>query len=444
MIHPHVRSYERTDGQPTRVVLSTKRAPPFLLSIIPPIQTEICNFAPNDKQPMNKQDWTYKKLGDICEVINGFAFKSEKYVDKGIRVMRITNVQKGTIVDNDPKYYPNEEAPNIRQYLLNENDLLMSLTGNVGRVGLLQKELLPAALNQRVACLRIKSNDVLLKYLFHILDSDLFEKDCIFNSSGIAQKNMSTEWLKKYTIPVPPIEEQERIVAELDLLSGIIEKKKEQLKAYDQLVQSIFYTMFGDPIDNPKGWETDILVNLVSTDCSISYGIVQPGNEIENGIPVVRPVDLVNQIVTRKGLKQIKKRISDDYKRTILKGGELLFCVRGTTGVMSFASDDLKGCNVTRGITPLSFNESINKYFAFHYLKTDGLQAMIADNTRGIALKQINMKDVRALPFLVPPLSLQQEFAEKVEAIERQKALVQQSIEETQTMFDCTMDKYFG
>ena len=115
-----------------------------------------------------KEGWTYKKLGDICEVINGFAFKSEKYVDKGIRVMRITNVQKGTIVDNDPKYYPNEEAPNIRQYLLNENDLLMSLTGNVGRVGLLQKELLPAALNQRVACLRIKSNDVLLKYLFHI------------------------------------------------------------------------------------------------------------------------------------------------------------------------------------------------------------------------------------------------------------------------------------
>lgn len=261
---------------------------------------------------------------------------------------------------------------------------------------------------------------------------------------GMAQRNLDMPSFRKLIIPIPPIEEQERIVAELDLLSGIIEKKKEQLKAYDQLAQSIFYTMFGDPIDNPKGWETDILENVVSTDCCISYGIVQPGNEIENGIPVVRPVDLVNQIVTRKGLKQIEKRISDDYKRTILKGGELLFCVRGTTGVMSFASDDLKGCNVTRGITPLSFNESINKYYAFYYLKTDGLQAMIADNTRGIALKQINMKDVRALPFPVPPLSLQEEFAEKVEAIERQKALVQQSIEETQTMFDYTMDKYFG
>ena len=92
----------------------------------------------------------------------------------------------------------------------------------------------------------------------------------------------------------------------------------------------------------------------------------------------------------------------------------------------------------------MSFNESINKYYAYHYLKTDSLQSLIAENTRGIALKQINMKDVRCLPILLPPLSLQREFAEKVEAIERQKALVQQSIEQTQTLFDYTMDKYFG
>lgn len=299
-----------------------------------------------------------------------------------------------------------------------------------------------ALLNQRVCKISSNTSSLLIRYVYRFLIKEL--KKIEDETPFVTVKHLSAKKINQIKIPVPPIGEQERIVAELDLLQGIIEKKKEQLKAYDQLAQSIFYTMFGDPIDNPKGWETDILENVVSTDCCISYGIVQPGNEIENGIPVVRPVDLVNQIVTRKGLKQIEKRISDDYKRTILKGGELLFCVRGTTGVMSFASDDLKGCNVTRGITPLSFNESINKYYAFYYLKTDGLQAMIADNTRGIALKQINMKDVRALPFLVPPLSLQQEFAEKVEAIERQKALVQQSIEEVQTMFDCTMDKYFG
>ena len=107
---------------------------------------------------MDRSKWDYKKLGDICMLLNGFAFKSEKYVDNGIRVMRITNVQKGEIVDDDPKFYPISSQSEIQRYMLKENDLLVSLTGNVGRVGLLQRELLPAALNQRVACLRLKSN----------------------------------------------------------------------------------------------------------------------------------------------------------------------------------------------------------------------------------------------------------------------------------------------
>lgn len=391
-----------------------------------------------------REGWTYKKLGEVCEILNGFAFKSDKYVEQGIRVLRITNVQKGAIVDNDPKYYPYDEESNIKQYMLNENDLLMSLTGNVGRVGLLQKGLLPAALNQRVACLRLLSDIALLKYLFHLLNSDRFEKDSIFNAAGIAQKNMSTEWLKKYVIPIPPLSEQQRIVSELDLLSGIIEKKKAQLKEYDQLAQSIFYDMFGDPVTNEKGWEVKKLEDVVSDNCSISYGIVQPGDEMEDGIPVVRPVDLVNRIVRRKGLKVIEKKISDSYKRTILNGKELLLCVRGTTGLMGFAPLELKGCNVTRGITPLSFNDKLEIQYVYYLLNTNYLQSIIADKTRGIALKQINMKDVRELPILIPPLSLQQSFASKIEAIERQKALIQQSITETETLFNSRMDYYFN
>ena len=383
---------------------------------------------------MNKQDWTYKKLVDECSILYGYPFDSKCFSTSpdDMPLIRIRDVKEGktsTFYNGD---YP-------KDYIIHKGDYLIGMDGEFNISPWQSKD---ALLNQRVCKISSNTSSLLIRYVYRFLIKEL--KKIEDETPFVTVKHLSAKKINQIKIPVPPIGEQERIVAELDLLQGIIEKKKEQLKAYDQLAQSIFYTMFGDPIDNPKGWETDILENVVSTDCCISYGIVQPGNEIENGIPVVRPVDLVNQIVTRKGLKQIEKRISDDYKRTILKGGELLFCVRGTTGVMSFASDDLKGCNVTRGITPLSFNESINKYYAFYYLKTDGLQAMIADNTRGIALKQINMKDVRALPFLVPPLSLQQEFAEKVEAIERQKALVQQSIEEVQTMFDCTMDKYFG
>ena len=142
--------------------------------------------------------------------MNGFAFQSKKYVNSGIKVIRITNVQKGRIVDNDPQYYPEETYETIKDYMLEEDDLLMSLTGNCGRVGLLPIEMCPAALNQRVACLRINESIVNKMFVFATLNMDGFENDVISAASGSAQKNMSTEWLKKYNILVPPMEVQEQ------------------------------------------------------------------------------------------------------------------------------------------------------------------------------------------------------------------------------------------
>ena len=110
------------------------------------------------------------KLGDACEILNGFAFKSKNYVNSGIRVIRIANVQKGFIEDNTPAFYP-LDSNGLDKYMLGEGDLLISLTGNVGRVAILEKKFLPAALNQRVACLRLKTDKLSKKY-----DNSSFQK----------------------------------------------------------------------------------------------------------------------------------------------------------------------------------------------------------------------------------------------------------------------------
>lgn len=182
-----------------------------------------------------------KKLSEICNILNGYAFKSKEYVDNGIRVIRITNVQKGIIEDADPKYYDISQKDKLKNYMLEENDLLISLTGNVGRVGLMPKELLPAGLNQRVGCLRIKeTKNISIEYLYQYLNSDNFENECINNSNGIAQKNLSTEWLKDYMITVPSIEEQKQITKKLEKVQKITKTKKEQLKELDELIKSQF------------------------------------------------------------------------------------------------------------------------------------------------------------------------------------------------------------
>lgn len=383
-----------------------------------------------------REGWTYKKLGEVCEILNGFAFKSDKYVEQGIRVLRITNVQKGAIVDNDPKYYPYDEESNIKQYMLNENDLLMSLTGNVGRVGLLQKGLLPAALNQRVACLRLLSDIALLKYLFHLLNSDRFEKDSIFNAAGIAQKNMSTEWLKKYVIPIPPLSEQQRIVSELDLLSSIIEMKKAQLKAYDQLSQSIFFDMFGDPITNEKGWEVKKLGDVGI----IVAGSTPSTNDESNWdghVNWVTPAELGEQLYYGETARKLTDKGAKGL--TMMPIGTVLLSSRAPIGKLAITTVPMC-CN--QGFKNIICNNTINNVFLYYYLKNtmDLVQAL----GRGATFKEVSKSAISSYKIILPPLSLQQSFAEKIETIEHQKALIQQSIAETETLFNSRMDYYFN
>ena len=382
-----------------------------------------------------RDNWTYKKLGEVCEILNGFAFKSGKYTEQGIRVLRITNVQKGFIVDNEPKYYPFDEEQNIKQYMLKENDLLMSLTGNVGRVGLLQKELLPAALNQRVACIRITFNDILLKYIFHFLNSDCFERDCIFNATGIAQKNMSTEWLKKYIIPLPPLSEQQSIVVELDKINELISQKKAQLKDLDALAQSIFYDMFGDPIENEKGWEVKKL-GEVGEIVAGSTPSTSDADNWDGHINWVTPAELKEQLyygeterkLTEKGAKGL----------TLMPVGTVLLSSRAPIGKLAITKVPMC-CN--QGFKNIICNKDTNNIFLYYYLSLtiEDVKAL----GRGATFKEVSKTAISAYSVPLPPLSLQQEFAKRIELIELQKAQICSTIKDLETLLASRMQYWF-
>ena len=184
------------------------------------------NFKPCDNSHYENlpQGWAVCRLSDMVRIQNGFAFQSAKYIDVGIRIIRITNVQSGYIIDESPKFYPHNLMEGLDEYNLKNGDLLMSLTGNVGRVGIMPENLLPAALNQRVCCLKPKNNDIDKMYLFYYFQAEQFIQDCIASGKGVAQLNVSTEWLKHYIIQLPPKEEQSRIVKTIDALFSIIDK----------------------------------------------------------------------------------------------------------------------------------------------------------------------------------------------------------------------------
>lgn len=237
--------------------------------------------------------------------------------------------------------------------------------------------------------------------------------------------------LKEIVLPVPPLAEQERIVAELDLLSGIIEKKKEQLKAYDQLAQSIFYSMFGDPIDNPKGWEVKKLKE-VST---LINGRAYKQNELlsEGKYKVLR----VGNFFTNSNFYYSDLELEDNK---YCDNGDLLFAWSASFG--AFIWNGGKVIFHYHIWKVLYDEQQLNKIF-YRFLLNTMTNAFMND-VHGIGMVHLTKQGMEEYNIPIPPLSLQQEFAEKIEAIERQKTLVQQSIDETQTMFDYTMDKYFG
>ena len=388
-----------------------------------------------------KHGWDYKKLGELVQVLNGYAFKSSLYENQGIRVLRITNVQKGNIVDDDPKYYPLSLTDEIRNYLLKESDLLMSLTGNVGRVGLLTKEMLPAALNQRVACLRILSNGLNLGFLFHYLNSDKFEQDAVLSAKGIAQKNMSTEWLKDYKLPLPPISVQQTIVSELDKINELIRLKKEQLKDYDNLAQSIFYEMFGDPVINEKGWEFMKIGEIGTVERGAG---ISKKDFVEDGLPCIHYGQLHTILgpTTRHHHSCIPESLLPKYKTA-----------HTNDVIMAITSEDVEGsCKSTAwlgnydiviGSDAAILHHEQDGTFLSYYTMTKAFFNEKSKYAKGFKVTHISAKEIENIPVYLPPLALQKDFAKRIEVIEQQKENIKSTIQDLETLLASRMQYWF-
>ena len=384
------------------------------------------------------------RLGDICEIINGYAFKSEKYVNSGIRVIRIANVQKGYIEDNDPVFYPNNYL-GIDKYKLKEGDLLISLTGNVGRVAILQKEMLPAVLNQRVACLRIKSSGLSKRYLFHFLNSDYFENKCIHASKGVAQKNMSTEWLKEYEIPLYSEEKQAKIETILDKLSLIISNRKEVLNQLDNLIRARFVEMFGEPVSNPKEWPIHQLMEYIEFLTSGSRGWAKYFTD--DGEYFITIKNVKNCRITVDDVQHILPPDNAEAKRTKVQEGDLLISITadlGRTGVVDREIAE-HGGYINQHLTCIRFDKKqLNSLYVAYYMESDAGKMQFQAKNQSAVKAGLNFNSINSLRLMVPPLKLQNDFVKFVAQIDKSKVEVQKALDEAQLLFDSLMQKYFG
>ena len=389
------------------------------------------------------------RLGDACDILNGFAFKSENYVDSGIRVIRIANVQKGYIEDNTPVFYP-LETNELDKYMLEEGDLLMALTGNVGRVAILKKEFMPAALNQRVACLRLKTDRVAKDYLFHVLNSAFFEQQCIQSSKGVAQKNMSTEWLKDYEIPMYPKEQQELIADILDKTRNIIISRNYELKKLDDLIKARFVEMFGDAYLNEFGWKKIKIKNAVTVEPQ--NGMYKPQSDYVtdgSGIPILRIDGFYDGIVTDfSSLKRLKCSENERKKYLLYEDDVVINRVNSIEylGKCAHINGLLEDTVYESNMMRMHFDSTrFHPVYVCRLLCSRFVYDQIVNHAKqAVNQASINQKDVLDFDIYEPPLKLQIQFADFVRAVDKSKVEIQKALDKTQMLFDSLMQEYFG
>ena len=387
---------------------------------------------------MNKQDWTYKKLGEVATFVkDGDWIESKDQSESGIRLIQTGNVGNGIfkLKDDKPHYITEDTMSRLGCTEIFEGDCLVSrLPDPVGRACIIPN--IGCKMITAVDCSIIRFGDDYLPQFFVSYSQSSKYRNCIDNNTtGTTRKRISRKNLEKIPIPVPSINEQERIVEELDLLSSIIEKKKAQLKEYDQLAQSIFYSMFGDQLEANS---TNYLKDVASYYIGLTY---KPTDVSEEGTIVLRSSNIQNNILDYNDIVRVNLNVGEN--KTV-KDGDILMCARNGSARLVGKVARIRNINekMSFGAFMTIIRSNYND-FLFHFFLSDFFRSQLT-TSKTATINQITSRMLDNIKLNVPPLSLQQEFAEKIEAIEKQKALVQASIAETETLFNSRMDYYFG
>ena len=382
-----------------------------------------------------KQGMIDIKLVDVCGIQYGCPFDASLFStspSEGMPLIRIRDVKGG----QTETYYSGEYSP---EFIIRKGDYLIGMDGEFN-IAPWQSE--DALLNQRVCKIYTKSQDVVIRYVYRFLQKEL--KKIEDETPFVTVKHLSAKRLNQVYLPVPPIAEQEKIVAELDCLSGIIEKKKQQLKELDNLAQSIFYEMFGDPVENDKGWNIFALSKNVKVKGRVGWKGYKKEDLRDSG-----PLAIGGGHLTDSGGVDLSSPVFLSMEKYLespeimIEVGDIILVQRGTIGKVGLIANDIGMATINPCVLILR-PENLNSIYLLHYFLNESIQTHLKTLIKGVAQPMITQQQVNGLLLPMPPLYLQQDFASKIEAIEKQKELIAQSIKEAETLFNSRMDYYYN
>lgn len=337
------------------------------------------------------------------------------------------------------------DAPSRARQIVSTDDVLVStVRPNLNGVARVPAELDQATASTGFCVLRPKPNSLSSSYLFHWVKSPQFVADMIRKATGASYPAVSDKIIFESLIPIPSsFSEQIHIAAILDQADALRVKRREALAQLDSLTQAIFIEMFGDPVTNPKGWRTEQLAELIVDGDTINYGVVQPGDDVDDGIPLVRVGDLVNGHVCLATLKKISPSIESAYKRSRLYGDEILISCVGSVGVVALANTSVKGFNIARAVARVRLSDKANRDFIAAHLRTDSVQRYFTKELRTVSQPTLNIKQLSETVVMCPPIEMQLEFATRCSKVGEMKLVYDNSRIEFDNLFASLQHRAF-
>jgi type I restriction enzyme S subunit len=282
-----------------------------------------------------------------------------------------------------------------------------------------------------------KGFDITPDFLYYYLSSYKWEGA----NKAVMGFTLNKATISQNKISFPPLSVQQSIVSELDILSGLIAKHEEQLKAYDELAQSIFFDMFGDPVENEKGWEMKTFGELGTIERGAG---ISKKDFVDEGLPCIHYGQLHTILgpTTKHHYSCIPESLLPKYK--IAHTGDL---------IMAITSEDVEGsCKSTAwlgnydivvGSDAAILHHEQNGTFLSYYTMTKAFFNEKSKYSKGFKVTHISTKEIESIPLPIPPLSLQQEFAKRIELIEQQKAQISSTIKDLETLLASRMQYWF-
>lgn len=386
-----------------------------------------------------RENWTYKKLGEVCEVVTGSTPKTNipEYWDGDYPWITPAELKGDVFVDDTERHITEEAVAHTNVTLMPAGTVLLSSRAPIGKVAITTREMYCNQGFKNLIC----SNYINNKYLYLWLKG----KTDYLNSlgRGATFKEISKLIVENIQIPVPSLSEQQAIVSELDKINELISLKKAQLSDLDALAQSIFYDMFGDPIENEKGWEVKKLGEVCDT---ITDGDHMPPPKSENGIPFITISDINKD--TRELDFSKTFHVPQDYfdelkEERKAKKNDILYTVTGSYGIPVIVRTDKPFCFQRHIALIRPTQERLLTIFLCWWALCPSVKWMADRVATGIAQKTVGLNSLRQFDIITPPLTLQQDFAKKIELIEQQKAQISSTIKDLETLLASRMQYWF-